>query len=152
MNKVLEKLLFYHQDERVQQEHVNSLAVAGIIVLYISLFDFLVRGVFLNKPIGEWFMTLIVIVIFSGFYFVQLVCRESVYVIKTKNWFNNLIILVITGVLTFKNGAVSIEKIMKLDISLIYAFVLLIKFFVLFFIFKLIRSLIMKLIKKYEIE
>ena len=110
MNKVLEKLLFYHQDERVQQEHMNSLAVAGIIVLYISLFDFLVRGVFLNKPIGEWFMTLIVIVIFSGFYFVQLVCRESVYVIKTKNWFNNLIILVITGVLTFKNGEFPLKR------------------------------------------
>ncbi|MBE5103466.1 DUF6773 family protein [Priestia aryabhattai] len=53
-----------HDDERVQALEYRSYAEAGFLIAVLSALDVIIRGLVLSHPLGEWGMSLFVLIIY----------------------------------------------------------------------------------------
>ena len=60
-----------HSDERIQQIEMKIWAQSGIVVLFLAFIDFIIRGLYLQRPFLEWAATLAIIICYIVFFLIR---------------------------------------------------------------------------------
>lgn len=60
-----------YDDERIKVLEQKSYSEAGILIALLAFIDLVVRGIFMDRPLSEWVLSLILVVTYIIYVFIR---------------------------------------------------------------------------------